>query len=75
MMVLLDANVFVSYLLVRHRRRKVVDVVEACLTDTDIELVTPQELIDKIISVVVEKEHLPTHILHETLAGLLTVPG
>ena len=74
MMVLLDTNVFVSYLLVRHRRRKVVDVVESCLTDTDIELVTPQELIDAIIRVVVEKERLRTHILHETLAGLLTVP-
>ena len=73
-MVLVDTNVFVSYLLVRHRGRKVVDVVEACLTDTDIELVTPQELIDVIKRVVVEKERLRTHILHETSAGLLSVP-
>ena len=41
-MVLVDTNFFVSYLLVRHRGRKVVDVVEACLTDTDIELVAPK---------------------------------
>ena len=73
-MVLVDTNVFVSYLLDRHRGRKVEDVVESRLTDTDIELVTPQELIDVIIRVVVEKERLRTHILHETLAGLLTVP-
>ena len=43
-MVLVDTNVFVSYLLDRHRGRKVEDVVECCLTDTDIELVTPKNL-------------------------------
>ena len=73
MRVILDTNVFVSYLLVRHRRRKVADVVEACLTDTGIELLAPQELIEEITRVVVEKEHLRKRISQESLEQILTV--
>ena len=72
MRIILDTNVFVSYLLVRSRRRKVTDVVEACLTNSKIELLVPQEIIDEFSRVVVEKEYLRSRIPQESQEGLLS---
>ena len=72
MRVILDTNVYVSYLLVRNRRRKVTDVVEACLTDSNIELLVPQEIIDEFSRVVVEKDYLRSRIPQESQEGLLS---
>ena len=72
MRIILDTNVYVSYLLVRNRRRKVTDVVEACLTDSKIELLVPQEIIDEISRVVVEKDYLRSRIPQESQEGLLS---
>ena len=45
---------------------------EACLTDSKIELLVPQEIIDEISRVVVEKDYLRSRIPQESQEGLLS---
>ncbi len=70
MMVLLDTNVFISFLLARGSRTDVADVVRVGLMDTEIELIVPQEVIDVIERVVGEKEYLQAGISTQALAEL-----
>jgi len=48
MKVLLDTNVYISYLLAGSSSRAVVAIVESCLIDPDIELIVPAELLDEL---------------------------
>ena len=70
MMVLLDTNVFISFLLARGSRTDVADVVRVGLMDTEIELIVPQEVIDVIERVVGEKEYLQAGTSTQALAEL-----
>ena len=71
MKILIDTNVFISYLLARGSCNDIVDAVEKCMTDTYLELVVPQEVIEEMERVVVEKEYLRTRILNESLVELV----
>ena len=71
MKILLDTNVFISYLLAKGTRNKVMEAVEACLTDPEVEIVVPQEVIDEIKRVVADKEYLRSRITEESLADFL----
>ena len=70
MMVLLDTNVFIGFLLARGSRTDVADVVRVGLMDTEIELIVPQEVIDVIELVVGKKEYLQAGISTQALAEL-----
>ncbi len=71
MKVILDANVYISYLLAPAGHRRVVEVMEACLTDSDMELVVPEELMAELRASVQNKAYLQVHIAPEDLADLL----
>jgi len=71
MKILFDTNVFISYLLAKGTRNDVIEAVEACLKDPDIEIVVPQEVIDEIKRVVSKKEYLRLRITEESLADFL----
>ncbi len=71
MKVLLDANIFISYLLAPGQPRTITEVVKYCFSTPSIELVAPQELLTEITRKVQEKEYLRTHIQAGDLADLL----
>lgn len=71
MKVILDANIYISYLLVRHPGRIITDVVEACLANSDIKIIFPQELRAELIETVQRKPYLRTHINPEAMDSLL----
>jgi putative PIN family toxin of toxin-antitoxin system len=68
--VILDANVYISYLLARKSGRSITEVVDACLTNQQIELVAPQDLLAEIRRAVLAKPYIRTHILEAELAAL-----
>lgn len=70
MKVILDANVYISYLLARRSGRSITEVVEACLSNPQIELIAPQELLAEIRRSVLTKPYLRTHILEDELVAL-----
>jgi uncharacterized protein len=73
MKVILDTNIYISYLLVNGKRRTITDIVEACLTDEDINLIVPQEMLEELSQTIQGKNYLRTHITQQDLAGLLEV--
>ena len=73
MKVILDANIFISYLLATGQPRTVTRVVDACLVTSSIELVIPRELLKEITENVQGKEYLRTHISQEALDELLAI--
>lgn len=62
MRIILDTNIFLSYLLARRPQGALVQAVERCLTDNSIQLVLPQELLSELRQAVAQKEYLETHI-------------
>jgi uncharacterized protein len=72
MRVILDTNIWISYLLAPHEPRTITMVVERCLVE-EIELVVPQELIQEMMEKVSTSAYLQTHILPEDLDTLSTI--
>jgi uncharacterized protein len=70
MKVILDANIWISYLLTPAEGRTITQVVEACFA-SDVELVVPQELIDEILENVQESPYLWTRIPQAVLQQLV----
>jgi uncharacterized protein len=70
MKVILDANVYISYLLGRRSRGSVTQVVETCMTNPQIELIVPPELLDEIRQALLTKPYLRTHISPEERTDL-----
>ncbi len=70
MKVILDANVYISYLLARRSGRSITEVVDSCLSNPQIELIAPQELLAEIRRSVLAKPYLRTHIFEDELAAL-----
>ncbi len=70
MKVILDANIWISYLLTPAEGRTITQVVEACFT-ADVELLVPQELIDEILENVQESSYLRTRIPRDVLQQLI----
>ena len=73
MRVILDTNIFISYLLASGRARTITDVVEGCFSDTTIEIISPRELLAELTEKVIEKKYLRTHILQEDLDELVDI--
>lgn len=72
MKVILDANVWISYLLAPNEARTITLVVERCLAE-DVELFVPQELIQEMTEKVSTSTYLQTHILPEDLDTLIAI--
>lgn len=71
MKVILDANIFISYLLAPRTTRTIPSIVEACFENPSIELVAPPELLEEIVENVRAKPYLRTHILQADLDELV----
>ena len=71
MKVILDTNIYISYLLVRGARRTITDIVETCLIDEAITLIVPQELLEELHSTIQGKPYLRARIPEEDLNDLL----
>lgn len=69
MKVILDANIWISYLLAPNEARTMTLVVERCLAE-DVELFVPQELTQEMMETVSTSAYLQTHILPEDLDAL-----
>ena len=76
MIVLLDTNVFISYLLTPGERRTITQVVEACFT-VDVDLLVPVELLEEITTTVASSpylhERIPTEAVEQLIALLKTI--
>lgn len=72
MKVILDANIWISYLLAPHQPRTITMAVERCWTG-EIELFFPQELIREITETISASAYLRAHILPEDLDTLKTI--
>jgi len=70
MKVILDANVYVSYLLARRSTGSIIQVVETCMTNPQIELIVPPELLDEIRHTLLTKPYLRTRISSEDRTDL-----
>lgn len=67
MKVIVDANVFLSYLAAPETGRTITWVVGACLTRADIELVLPPGLIEEVAEKVASKQYFQERIPQEQL--------
>ncbi|RLT34622.1 MAG: putative toxin-antitoxin system toxin component, PIN family [Chloroflexi bacterium] len=81
MKVILDANVYVSYLLGRRSMGSVTQVVETCMANPQIELIVPPELLDEIRRTLLAKPYLRSRIssedrtnLHDALVLIAHIP-
>jgi putative PIN family toxin of toxin-antitoxin system len=70
MRVIIDANVWISYLLTRDERRTVRQLIRRCLT-ADIALLVPPELLDELAASITTHSHLAARIAPPDLAVLL----
>lgn len=71
MRVILDTNVFLSYLAAPDTERALTWVVRTCLTREDIEIVVPPELIDELSEKVVEKKYFRERVPQEKAAEFI----
>jgi putative PIN family toxin of toxin-antitoxin system len=71
MRVILDTNIYISYLLLHGERRVITEVVEACLFDESVELIAPQELFEELHKTVQGKPYLRDRITEADLNELL----
>jgi len=72
MKVILDANIYISYLLSRDQQRTIANVVETCFGQ-EIDLKVPQELFADLRDGVEESKYLKKHISPAELETLITV--
>ncbi len=77
MRVLIDTNVFLSYILAPAEPRVVTTVITMCLTDDDIDLLIPPEQISEITATVTGKryfrEHIPLTLIDDLVAQLMAL--
>ena len=72
MKVLLDTNVYISFLLAASEEQIVKRIVRACLLEFEhIQLLVPPELIDELLENVQDKEYLREHIPMLEIAHLI----
>ena len=82
MKVILDANVLLSFLAAPSDSRTVVQVVQRCLTDPEIQLLAPRELITEVIEKATGKPYFQQQVpasrvssLVEALSVLAEIPA
>lgn len=71
MKVILDTNIYVSYLLTRGRGQTIGSVVERCLADRGIELIVPPELLEELTTIVKDKSYLRENVTDQELDRLI----
>lgn len=71
MKVILDTNIYISYLLIHGERRIITEVVETCLFDESIGLLAPQELFEELRKTIQGKPYLRDRITQADLDELL----
>jgi putative PIN family toxin of toxin-antitoxin system len=71
MRIILDANIFISYLLAPDKPRTITEVVEHCFENPAIEMVVPRQLLEDISRTVRAKKYLRSNIHDEDLTELL----
>jgi len=71
MRVLIDRNVFLSYILAPSEPRSVTTVITACLTANQIDLLIPPEQINELADSVANKRYFRTHIPRALIDDLL----
>jgi putative PIN family toxin of toxin-antitoxin system len=72
MKVILDANIYISFLLTASEKQTVRRIVRACFLEFEhIQLLVPSELIDELLENVQNKEYLREHIPLAELAQLI----
>lgn len=67
MKVLIDTNVFLSYLLASATPRAVTAVVTTCFDRDEIDILVPHEQIDELVTTAGAKRYFRRHIPHATL--------
>jgi uncharacterized protein len=73
MRVILDANVFISYLLSRSEKQTIARIVRTCFVEFEhVQLIVPPELVDELRENVQEEEYLHEHITRGELEGLIS---
>jgi uncharacterized protein len=70
MRILVDANIFISYLLTPKKNGTIVATVESCF-DADITVILPSELIDEIIATRSRKRYLRSYISPDAMTKFL----
>jgi putative PIN family toxin of toxin-antitoxin system len=62
MKVIIDTNIYISYLLTRGIRDTISIAIELCVMEREIELLLPQKVIDELIASVSTSKYLRRHI-------------
>lgn len=71
MKVILDTNVFLSYLAAPDRERTITWVVRTCLSHEDIDIVLPPELIDELAEKIIEKKYFRERVPYRKAAQFI----
>ena len=71
MKVLIDTNVFLSYILAPERRSVVTEVVTACLGDDEVDLLVPPEQLAELVDKVANKRYFRTRIPQAMIKNLV----
>lgn len=72
MRVLLDTNVFLSYILAPNRQGVVTAVVAACLSQSDITLLIPSEQIVELVDKLTNKRYFRIHVSRTVVEHFVT---
>ena len=73
MKVILDTNIFISFLLAPGNARTITQVVDICVTKSSVTLIIPPELLAELSEKVLEKSYLKARISQADLDELLEV--
>ena len=73
MKVILDTNIFISFLLAPGNARTITQVVDICVTKSSVTLIVPPELLAELSEKVLEKSYLKARILQADLDEFLEV--
>ncbi|MCB9151504.1 MAG: putative toxin-antitoxin system toxin component, PIN family [Caldilineaceae bacterium] len=73
MKVILDTNIFISFLLAPGNARTITQVVDICVTKSSVTLIIPPELLAELSEKVLEKSYLKARILQADLDEFLEV--
>jgi uncharacterized protein len=69
--VLIDTNIWLSYLIAPSLPRAVTSVVDACLTQDEIDVLMPRELIAELANKVASKRYFRTRIPHAVIQAFI----
>ena len=71
MKVVLDTNIYISYLLASEPKNTISQVFEICIAKNDIDLLLPQKVIDELYASISSSKYLSKHISRRDAYSLL----